>query len=122
MPAIGVEQASMFISRLRTATAETRLTIALLALEQHYRRDQPRVPAGVPEGGQWTNERPNTSASPRRVALAARLIGQRVGPGDGKLLRHCIYQDMLGGQRTIELDAQFSCAPTIPAAPFYGQF
>lgn len=58
----------MFISRLRTATTETRLTIASLALEQHYRRDQPRVPAGVPEGGQWTNE--GDRSGPRsRVAV-----------------------------------------------------
>jgi len=31
-----------------------RFEMALHALERRYRPDQPRLPAGTPEGGQWT--------------------------------------------------------------------
>lgn len=41
---------------------------ALGALERKYSPDQPRVPAGNPDGGQWTGDSPNFQGSPIRVA------------------------------------------------------
>lgn len=54
------------------------------------------------------------------VALAGRLIDQRVGVGDGRLIRMCPYQDMFGRQYSVELDAGLHCPKTRPAAPYFG--
>ena len=59
----------LFILRLRCATAGNRMTAALLTLERHYRPDQPRVPAGVAEGGQWTSEGAERDISQRIAAM-----------------------------------------------------
>jgi hypothetical protein len=48
-----------FRTQLRTALAELHVYVAgerLRRLLWKYRPDQPRVPAGVPEGGQWTED------------------------------------------------------------------
>ncbi len=42
-------------ARLRYEASAIGVYAALRALELHYRADQPRVPAGNPEGGQWTS-------------------------------------------------------------------
>lgn len=104
--------------RIEAETASIRVGVALRSLEQHYRQDQPRVPAGSPEGGQWTE----ISDTGRRtqVAFAARLVDQRVGIGDDKLIRMCTYLDMLGRQLSKELDASEPCPPTLRAKPYYG--
>jgi len=104
----------LFILRLRCAAAESRMTAALLALERHYRPDQPRVPAGAPEGGQWTSD---GSAPARHVALAGNLIAQRVGAGEMGLIRICTYIDLLGRQYSFEQDAIRLCPPTYKAPP-----
>mgnify|MGYP005831155641 CR=1 FL=1 len=97
---------------IRLATLSLKLDVLIGGLERRYRPDQPRAPKGTPEGGQWV------SAGERvRTALAGVLIGERVGLGDAGLVLHCIYLDMLGRQRTVELNAMVSCRPTYPAAP-----
>ncbi len=110
-------------------------------LERRYRQDQPRAPRGTPggRGGEWVDD-PNSARQRRlalpgsgqrndvsepnadriRTSLAAVLVTQRVGVGGASLIRHCIYMDMLGRQRTREMDAAEICPPTIPAAPWNG--
>ncbi|MBI4923899.1 MAG: hypothetical protein HY834_19370 [Devosia nanyangense] len=101
---------------LEHENAVARFTLTIRAfrralLEQRYRPDQPRVPAGRPEGGEWTvvGSRPEDRTD---VAIAGNLIAQRVGLGDKGLVRHCIYLDMLGRQFGFELDASKLCPPT----------
>jgi hypothetical protein len=104
---------------MEQAIAEARLNLAAsriksALLETRYRPDQPRVPAGSPDGGQWTDD--GGTGNRVDVALAGRLIDQRVGVGDGKLIRMCTYQDYLGRQYSRELDAAELC-PTYYVAP-----
>lgn len=83
--------------RLRSDFAALRMTFAagrvirLLKLERRYREDQPRIPAGNPDGGQWTDEgggAAGTSDGRVRVAQA----GERSGyPVD------ILEEDKLGG-------------------------
>ena len=54
------------------------------------------------------------------VALAGRLIDQRVGVGDGRLIRMCTYQDYLGRQYSRELDAAELCPTYYVAPPHFG--
>jgi hypothetical protein len=49
---------------VRFATFELKLDGLIRSLEQRYRPDQPRVPAGQPEGGQWT------STAGRKICVA----------------------------------------------------
>ena len=66
---------------IQLATLELKLHDFIQALERRYSPDQPRVPAGSPDGGQWSDRggsgvsRPDSSR-PIRVALGAKLIGQ----------------------------------------------
>jgi len=101
------------IADLRLYLAQRRLGRAIDALVRKYRPDQPRAPKGTHEGGQWV--RTNGTPERIRVALAGVLIMQRVGLGDAGLVRHCIYEDMLGRQRTVEVNAAVLCRPTYPA-------
>ena len=94
-----------------------KLDLLLASLERRYRPDRPRAPKGTPEGGQWIGAGGRRKAGRIATALAANLIAERVGVGDAGLVRYCIYVDMLGRQRTIELNAMVSCRPTYPAAP-----
>jgi hypothetical protein len=57
---------TLLAARLRHEAAAIRTTSAFRALERHYRPDQPRVPAGRPEGGQWTRD--GIGPSLRRVS------------------------------------------------------
>lgn len=102
---------------IRLATLSLKLDVLIGGLERRYRPDQPRMPKGTPEGGQWIDAVGAPGTTRIRTALAANLVAERVGPGDAGLVRHCIYVDMLGRQRTIELNAMVSCRPTYPAAP-----
>ncbi len=52
---MSVDQAIRTLTwRIKAATVEMRVGLALRVLERRYRPDQPRMPAGTPEGGQWT--------------------------------------------------------------------
>ncbi len=44
--------------------------------ERKYNRDQPRVPAGGPDGGQWTSDG-GAGNSGQRIRLAARISASR---------------------------------------------
>lgn len=75
MRALDVIQAS--ILRLKWLAASAKFEIALRnhdrALKAGYRPDQPRVPAGNPDGGQWTHEGGDEGdvSQDSRVTLAA---------------------------------------------------
>ena len=74
----------MMLLELRYLLADLRLTLArrrfgraLDQLMRKYRPDQPRMPRGVPEGGEWTVD-PNSA---RQQALAAsERLRVAVGP------------------------------------------
>lgn len=104
------------VLRIRSESAAIRMSSALKALERHYRPDQPRVPAGSPEGGQWTDE--GIGGRVGRVAAGLeqlRLAGQRVGFGDDRVVRHCYYANSAGVVvHTLELDAILPCPPFYP--------
>lgn len=102
---------------IRLATLELKLHDFLAALERHYRADQPRVPRGTPIGGQWTRDGGAQGEDRTRTALAGVLIDQRVGVGDGKLVRMCTYQDMFDYQYSFEIPAENLCTPTYPTKP-----
>jgi hypothetical protein len=104
-------------SEIWLATLSLKLDVLIAALERRYRADRPRAPKGTPDGGRWIDAAGAPRTTRIRTALAANLVAERVGPGDAGLVRHCIYVDMLGRQRTIELNAMVSCRPTYPAAP-----
>lgn len=104
--------------RMEAAIAEGRFGMLLRALERRYRPDQPRVPAGTPEGGQWTNS--GSDAGRRQVALAGWLIGQRVGVVYDRLIRMCTYEDFYGRQYSREFDATEACPRTLAVPPQYG--
>jgi hypothetical protein len=110
------------VRAIRLATLELRLDAFVRALEQHYRPDQPRAPAGTPIGGQWVKDPSGRAMPPARtnVALAGKLLVERVGIGDTGLIRQCIYIDMFGRQYGFEQDAAESCPRTYRAAPYYG--
>jgi hypothetical protein len=63
-------------SKLAAMRAELSLLKAVLRSEAKYSPDQPRVPAGNPDGGQWTNDNDNdvtgsTDLQPAPYLLAA---------------------------------------------------
>jgi hypothetical protein len=108
---------SLFILELKVYTF-------ISLLERHYNPDQPRVPAGSPDGGEWMDgggsgypARARLPRGTQRIALAARLIGKRLGFGDERVIVHCYYRDMLGNDFTIEQDATLECRPTWPTRP-----
>ena len=106
---------------MQGATVEWKLGAFARELEQRYSPNQPRVPAGTPEGGQWTST--GGSQSERtRTALTGVLIDQRVGVGDGRLIRMCTYQDMFGRLRSREIDAGKLCPSVLTFPAYYGPF
>lgn len=115
---------------IHVATIELKLYNFIQAFERRYSPDQPRVPAGNPDGGQWTGPAGGSGRSatrgrgrankPLRTALAGVLIMQRVGVGDDRLIRHCVYEDMFMRQRTREIDATQNCPRTLKFPPYEG--
>lgn len=57
------------LPRLRVKFAGARV-VGLLKLDRRYREDQPRVPAGNPDGGQWTDGGGASATSDGRVRVA----------------------------------------------------
>lgn len=106
------------VADLRLYLAQRRFGRALDDLVRKYREDQPRVPKGTPEGGQWVGGNRTQERSRMRTALAGRLIMQRVGLGDVGLVRHCTYEDYFCWQYTIEINAAKLCRPTYPTKPY----
>lgn len=107
---------------MNLATLELRLDALVREIERRYRPDQPRVPAGTPEGGRWTATGGSGRADHVRTALAARLVGQRTGAGGGKMLRMCTYIDMFGRQYSKEQPAAYLCDPTLVVPAYYGPY
>jgi len=107
---------------IKLATLELKLHNFLAALERRYRADQPRAPKGTPEGGQWVPDGGGQLGNRRpRTALAGRLTLQKVGVGDdGRLVRQCIYMEMLGRQYGFEQDASANCPLTYVTRPYWG--
>jgi hypothetical protein len=81
--ALKAEQTRRELLRLRADHASIQMSFALLklgyVLRRKYRPDQPRVPAGTPDGGQWINDGSNRKPS--------------TGPGDG---RNRVASDITG--------------------------
>jgi hypothetical protein len=111
------EALDVLARNIRLAALSLKLDVVVAILERRYRSDQPRAPRGIPTGGQWVGAERVPDTPRMHTALAATLLSERVGLGDAGLVRHCIYVDMLGRMRTIELNAMVPCRPTYPAAP-----
>jgi hypothetical protein len=126
MAATVLLELEVLFADLRLTLAQRRVQRALEEMVRKYRPDQPRAPKGTPEGGEWVID-PGSARQRRlsesqngdriRMALAGVLVAQRVGLGDAGLVRHCIYVDMLGRTRTVEVNASVPCRATYPAAP-----
>jgi hypothetical protein len=65
------------IAIIRDAQAEIAMLRHELALRRKFRPDQPRVPAGNPDGGQWTSE--DGSAARVRLAQTNRVLTDAYG-------------------------------------------
>ena len=125
-----MEPAARLSRAIELATVELKLYNFIHALERRYSPDQPRVPASNPDGGQWTRPAGESGRSatrgpgrvnkPLRTALAGVLTMQRVGVGDHRLIRHCVYEDMFMRQRTREIDATQNCPRTLKFPPYEG--
>jgi hypothetical protein len=107
--------------RMETAAAALRFETALRALERRYRADQPRMPAGTSAGGQWTDA-DGSSDHRQDAALAAPLIGQRVGIVETELKRMRTYIDMFGRQYSREVRAGEPCPRTLVVPPYWAIF
>src|SRR5215472_9948490 len=62
----GASSAATLAHQLRMLDVEAAHRLALH--RSHFNSDQPRVPAGRPEGGQWTRD--GSTAAPSRIRLA----------------------------------------------------
>ncbi len=81
---------------MEAATAEASLARAArrlaVVVEQKYRPDQPRVPAGVPEGGQWTDaDGASVTRVAARVTFSGYLVGRELYPSSNRF--YCLYYD-----------------------------
>jgi hypothetical protein len=101
-------------------------------LERRYNPDQPRVPAGNSDGGQWTSiggsegsaaassgERGGGSQGhkPVRTAFAGRLDNVQLLHMEGTYFWMCYYKDMLGRKWGRSLQIDRICPDTYPAPP-----
>lgn len=79
------------LARLTYHNACLRLEVRMLALalKAGYRPDQPRVPAGNPDGGQWTDDEADASA---------RLASARPRQGGGRIRVQGRWQNATGDQ------------------------
>lgn len=88
---------------LRYESAATRLRTALRALELRYSQDQPRVPAGNPDGGQWTEQIGVSGTGRRRQIAQGRqtFSGYYVGTHQDAAtgVTYCVYYDSRNGYR-----------------------
>lgn len=81
------------IRELRYHNASSRVLLALRALERRYRADQPRAPAGQPDGGQWiaVGTSPRRRTAQGRVTFSGPLIKQNYDSATGTF--QCTYYD-----------------------------
>jgi hypothetical protein len=100
------------VRRIEAETAAMRFMRAARALDRRYRPDQPRVPAGNPDGGEWTPIGSRDS-TPVGTANIATLIDQRVGVGEKGMIRSCTYIDADGKMYTRMIDAIDLCPPIL---------
>ena len=108
---------------MQILTLELKLDAFVWALKRGHWEDQPRAPRGTRIGGQWVFAGGGQSGDRTRTALAGRLILQKVGiGGDGRLVRQCIYIDMLGRQYGFEQDASANCPLTYVTKPYWGPY
>jgi hypothetical protein len=106
---------------------ELKLHTFLDVLERHYNADQPRVPAGNADGGQWapTGEIQNGQSArrtgkPTEVALSGRLENPKLSHTDGVYFWMCNYRDMLGRRWGFSLPIDRICPATAVAPPVKG--
>lgn len=95
-----LHQLKLATYRLRYEAAAGLVLATASALERCYRPDQPRVPAGSSDGGQWTTVGPVSSesvGSDRQAAALGKttfsgyLVGITRDPQTGRL--YCLYFD-----------------------------
>jgi hypothetical protein len=74
---------------LRRELAEVKFALAMRRIAHKYDPNQPRVPAGDPAGGQWTNHQGSTDDAPVVLAQAGFgvLVTEIPVPGG----RRCVY-------------------------------
>ena len=108
--ALEAERKERELARLRCEHAAIRVSTALIrlqrALQRKYRPDQPRVPAGNPDGGQWTSEGGGTAAvsRARRIAEVIQICvtsGKSLTTNEFGVKRFRVIYECPGGQ-TIE--------------------
>jgi hypothetical protein len=105
--------------RLKWLAAATRFELALLrhdrALKYGYNPDQPRVPRGQPEGGQWTDAGGGSSEGISRVQTAQAGFGTLVAEIPVSGGRRCVYN--FGAiSVVVPGPVNFRCLPTLPLA------
>lgn len=105
---------------LGLATLELKLDAFVRVLERRYRPDQPRVPAGNPDGGQWTRTGDTEGSSRARTAFSAPKIGEHIGFDSGSWIKLCFYQDMFGRDFTLEQEVTEACPLVLVVPPYYG--
>ena len=104
---------------IKLATLELRFDVLLRSLERRHWRDQPRVPRGNPDGGQWTRGG-GAPREPRRVrtAFGAVLTWRRkVRDGTGADVWQCYYRDILDRHFIVTMRRKDECLLTFPADP-----
>ena len=105
--ALEAERKDRELVRLRCEHAALRVSVALIrlqrALQRKYRPDQPRVPAGNPDGGQWTSEGGGSSAVSRARRLAEVIqicvtSGKSLTTNEFGVKKHSVTYECPGGQ------------------------
>ncbi len=76
-----LQRAQASLAHLRWLVADLKFDLTLRALRRKYSPDQPRVPAGSREGGQWTDAGGGTQQDGR----AERSNGDDIPTGQGKV-------------------------------------
>ncbi len=90
------------IARLRIAIADLKFALALRRIcEEKYSPAQPRVPAGNPDGGQWTDAPSAARNDPRVISDAA---PDPVRPGAQYAMGRRVAVPRIVGGRLVEVD------------------
>lgn len=84
-----IEALGDMLARLRYDLASVRMAL----LERKYRADQPRVPAGSPEGGEWTTEDGGSLQAVANRRVIPGPIDLRSGEGGHSIQRHVNQSD-----------------------------
>jgi hypothetical protein len=102
LPGEGISEADLL--ELRAMLSDLKLDLVLQRLRRKYSPDQPRVPAGNPDGGQWTSGG-GSSARPAVQGRPTRLADNR---RDNKMVRDIAVQLRLSKEQSQQLHRAIS--------------